>query len=425
MKYEIKVISPSLQKIEVELTAEEFNKFYSEALKKVAAEAELPGFRKGKAPLNVVEERTNPAALLSEAGELAIRDTWLKILKESQLEAIASPRAEILKIAKDNPFIFSLEVEVLPKISLPDIRAISASVKNEEKIEVTDKEVEDSIEWLRQSRAELIDKEDNIEKGDMAEIQFEFLGASEKLPVGIQEDSFIIGKGHYIKGMEDALIGMKKNEEKVFTGEVPMGKKGESSEPVEVKVKVKNIKKVNLPEANDEWAKSLGNFTTLLELKEDIKKGILEEKEMAAREKKRAMILENICKAVEVDAPASLIARETDALLNNLKNRVENETGLSFAQYLEQLKKSEDDVRKEYEQIGAERVKAYLVLNQIEKDEKIEATESEIQAKIEEILKPYSDTDKERARQEIERSETKAYLADEIKREKIFKLLGA
>jgi len=137
------------------------------------------------------------------------------------------------------------------------------------------------------------------------------------------------------------------------------------------------------------------------------------------------MILENICKAVEVDAPASLIARETDVLLNNLKNRVENETGLSFAQYLEQLKKSEDDVRKEYEQIGAERVKAYLVLNQIEKDEKIEATESEIQAKIEEILKPYSDTDKERARQEIERSETKAYLADEIKREKIFKLLGA
>jgi len=83
------------------------------------------------------------------------------------------------------------------------------------------------------------------------------------------------------------------------------------------------------------------------------------------------MILENICKAVEVDAPASLIARETDVLLNNLKNRVENETGLSFAQYLEQLKKSEDDVRKEYEQIGAERVKAYLVLNQIEKDEKL------------------------------------------------------
>ena len=423
MKYEIKETKPSQKKIEAEITAEEFDNFYGEALKNLVAEAELPGFRKGKAPIEMVEGKVNPAALLSEASELAIRDTWLKILKESQLEAIAPPRVEILKVAKGNPFVFSLEVEVLPTVVLPNIREISEQlVKSAEKIEVSVQEIDDTIEWLRQSRAKLTDKDSGLEKGDMAEIHFEFLGDKEGFPKGEQHDSFVLGKDYYIQGMEQALMGMKKEEEKTFEAIVPMGQGGEKQEKVEVKVLVHGVKKVELPEINDAWVKSLGKFEALADLKQDIKKGITEEKEMAEQEKKRALVLEKICEKTKLEVPQSLIARETQALLNNLKNRVSAEVGIPFSKYLEQIKKTEEDINKEYEKIGEERVRAYLVLSQIEKDEKIEASEQEINNKIEKIISQYPD--KEKARQEIGTSEAKAYLADEIKREKIFNLLG-
>jgi trigger factor len=423
MKYEIKEISASKRKIEAEITAEEFDNFYNETLKSFAAEAELPGFRKGKAPVSMVEDKINAAAVLSEAGEVAIRDTWLKILRETNLEAIAAPQVEINKIAKGNPFEFSIEVEVLPTIELPDIRAISAKVcEKQEKIEVTEKEIEDTLEWLRQTRSKSTEKDGVVEKGDMAEIHFEFIEGPADLPKTAQHDNFIVGRGHYIEGMDEVLIGMKKDEEKEFEGKLQIGKDEKQKEPVKVKVLIHNVKKVELPEMNDEFVKSLGKFETVAALKEDLKKGIAEEKELAEREKKRAEVIEKISEKTKIDVPAVLIEREESALLQNLKGRVASELGVAFEEYLSQIKKTEEDVKKEFKKMAEQRVKAFLVLNEIEKQEKIVATDEELSEKISKIISQYPDP--AQAKQEIERGDTKEYLAEEIKREKIFKLLG-
>ncbi len=148
MKYEIKEISGTKKKIETELTAEEFDVFYAEALREFAREVELPGFRKGKAPEKMVEEKINSADLLSEAAEHTIRHSWGKILTETNLEAVSAPHVEIIKVAKGNPFVFNIEVEVLPEIKLPDIRSIANGVKKEN-VKVETKEVEDTLNWLR------------------------------------------------------------------------------------------------------------------------------------------------------------------------------------------------------------------------------------------------------------------------------------
>lgn len=423
MKYEIKEISEIKRKIEVELTTEEFDNFYAETLKNLANEIELPGFRKGKAPVQLIEEKANPESVLSEAGENAIRDTWLKILKETKIEAIAAPQVEIIKVAKGNPFIFNLEVEVLPKVELPNIREISAKVcEKKEEVQVADTEVEDTILWLQQSRAKLSNKTDPIEKGDLTEISYTFLSGPSDLVNQEKKDGFVVGKGHFVLGMEDAIVGMKLNEEKTFKGQVAIGKEGNQKEPVEVKVKIDLINKIELPEINDEFAKNIGNFSDMANMRAEIKKGIIQEKEISNRENKRAEVLQKIAEKVKIEIPAVLKEREQEALMNNFKNRVQKEMGVTVEEYLKQIKKTEDEIQKEFEKVASERVKIFLILNQIEKDEKIEATPEELENRISEIIKQYPDSEK--AKQEIESSNTRAYIIDEIKREKIFKLLG-
>lgn len=421
MKYEIKDLGDSKLKIEAEITAEEFDDFFNAALKELAKDAEMPGFRKGKIPENIVEEKINPAGLLSEAAEFAIRDTWLKILKETKMDAISQPQVEIVKIAKGNPLVFNLNVEVLPKVELPDIRAI-AEKEESKKVEVTDKEVEESIVWLQQSKAKLSDKDGPLEKGDLAEINYSYISGPADLPQGEQKDGFIIGKGHFIIGMEDALIGMKLGENKTFKGQVAFGADQKTTEPVEVNVKVDLVNKVELPEINDDFAKSLGNFENLDALRIDIKKGVTEEKENAEKENRRATILEKIAEKTKFTVPEILIEREEKALFENLEERVAKEMNIPFEQYLTQVKKTEEEVKKEFKKIAGQRVKIFLILNQIEKDENIEATDSEIEERVEQLVKQYPDAEK--ARKEIEESRTKLYIADGIRRTKIFKLLG-
>ena len=413
MKYEIKETSKTKRMVEVELTTEEFSTYYMSALKEFSKEAELPGFRKGKAPENMIEEKINPADLLSEAAEYAIRDTWIKILKESKLEAVSQPNVQITKIAKENPFVFTLEVDILPEIKLPDLKTIGKDLKKED-IKVDDSEVEDAIRWLRQSRAKFTVKETGAEKEDLIEVSYitDLKDDKEKT------DRFVIGKAHYLQGMDDALIGMKKGEEKEFEIENPQDKIAK----IKVKAKVLEIKKIELPELTDEWVKSLGQFDNISALKEDIKKGITQEKEMALKQAQREQVIKILLEKTSFDAPESMVIREKEGMIENLKQRITQEMGVTFEQYLEQIKKKEEDVLKDFEKVAKERIRGYLILRQIEKDEKIEIKEEEINQKIEEILSQYPD--KEQARKQIDMDQAKMYIEDELKREKIFNILG-
>ena len=412
MKYEIKEISGTKKKIEAELTAEEFDVFYAEALREFAREVELPGFRKGKAPEKMVEDKVNPADLLSEAAEHGIRHSWGRILTEAKLEAVSAPRVEIVKVAKGNPFVFNIEVEVLPEIKLPDIRNIANGVKKEE-VKVEDKEVEDTLNWLQQSRAKISQKDGTAEKEDLVEIAFFSPDIKDDKD---KKDRFVIGKTHYIKGMEEALLGMKAGQEKEFETVNPEDKKQK------IHIKVDSIKKVELPEITDEWAKTLGNFNDVNGLKEDIKKGIREEKELSFKQQHREEVLHKILEKTSFNAPEAMVKREVDILTDNLKSRVVEELKMGFEEYLSQVKRTEDDVRNDFKKIADERVKGFLVLHQISKDEKILVEDKEIKDKIEEIINQYPD--KEQARKNMDTTEMKMYIEDELKREKIFDLLG-
>ena len=410
MKYEIKEISTIKRKAEVEVTAEDFENYYTQALSEISKEVEMPGFRKGKVPEKMVEDRVKQEGVLSEAAEAAIRDNWIKLVKEAKIEAVSQPKVEVVKVARGNPFIFTAEYEILPEIKLPDLKSIQ--VKKEE-IKIEEKEIEDTLNWLRQSRAKVTKKEGAVENNDFVEFAFSCVSI-ENDPE--KKDRIVVGKGHYVPGLEEALLGMKEGEHKHFETENPQDKK----EKLEMCVNVVSVNKMELPEINDEWVKTLGKFTDVESLKADIKKGITEEKEIAQKQQRREEVIKKILEKTTFEVPEVLVEREVGFMMDNIKSRVNSELQISLEQYLTQIKKTEEELKKDFKKIAEERVKGFLVLHQITKDEKIEAGEEEINQKIEELLNQYPD--KEMARKNMDMEEAKMYIEDELKREKIFKL---
>jgi trigger factor len=410
MKYEIKEISTIKRKAEVEVTAEDFENYYTQALSEISKEVEMPGFRKGKVPEKMVEDRVKQEGVLNEAAEAAIRDNWIKLVKEAKIEAVSQPKVEVVKVARGNPFIFTAEYEILPEIELPDLKSIQ--VKKEE-IKIEEKEIEDTLNWLRQSRAKITKKEGAVENNDFVEFAFSCVSI-ENDPE--KKDRIVVGKGHYVPGLEEALLGMKEGEHKHFETENPQDKK----EKLEMCVNVVSVNKMELPEINDEWVKTLGKFTDVESLKADIKKGITEEKGIAQKQQRREEVIKKILEKTTFEVPQVLVEREVGFMMDNIKSRVNSELQISLEQYLTQIKKTEEELRKDFEKIAEERVKGFLVLHQITKDEKIEAGEEEVNQKIEELLNQYPD--KEMARKNMNMEEAKMYIEDELKREKIFKL---
>ena len=413
MKYEIKEVRATKKKVEIEVSAEDFNNYYSQTLKKISADAEIPGFRKGKAPEDMVESRVTKEGVLSEAAEIAIRESWAKFLAESKEEAISQPQVEVIKIAKDNPLIFTAEFEILPEIKLPKLD--SAKVEKSS-VEVTDQEVEDAIKWIQQSRAKYSEKISGAEDGDLVEFTFSCLDI-ENDPE--KKDRIVLGKGHYIEGLEDTLRGMKREEVREFETQHPQEKKDKK---IKISVKVDSVKKVEIPEVNDEWVKGLGAFNTVEELKKDIKEGIKKDKEVAEIQRVREESIKKLIEKTEIEVPKTLIKREQDFMLNNIKERCLSELKISFEEYLKQVKKTEEEITKELEEIAKEKVKGFLVLHQIVKDEKIEVTEEEISQKIEEMLNQYPN--KEEIKKTMDEVQVRLYIEDELKREKAFNLLG-
>jgi len=410
MKYEIKEISTIKRVAEVEITAEDFENYYTQALSEISKGVEMDGFRKGKVPEKIVEDKVSQEGVIGEASEAAVRDNWIKLVKEANIEAVSQPKVEIVKVARGNPFIFTAEFEILPEIKLPDLKGIQ--IKKEE-IKIEEKDIEDTLNWLRQSRAKMSKKDGPAENNDF--VEFTFICTSIENDQE-KKDRIVIGKSHYVPGMEEALLGMKEGEEKDFETENPQDKK----EKLKIHVKVDSVSKMELPEVNDEWAKSLGKFEDVVSLKADIKKGITEEKEIAQKQQKREEVVKKILEKTKFEVPQVLIEREVGFMMDNIKSRVNSELQISLEEYLKQIKKTEEELEKDFEKIAEERVKGFLVLHQITKDEKIEAGEEEINQKIEELLSQYSD--KEAARKNMNMEQAKMYIEDELKREKIFKL---
>lgn len=416
--------------IEFELTEEEFKHYIEHALEHLKRHVKVDGFRPGHAPAKIAEERIGKENLLMEAGDIAVRETYLKYMQENNLEPISQPEVSIIKIAQGSPFIFKAKISVLPEIELPDYKEISKKVirqSTEKEISVSGQEVQDALNYLQKTRAKFTLKNEPAQKTDFVEIEYQSKDIDNNKQL---KDKFILGEGGFMKGFEENIEGMKAGEEKEFAVKFPAdsARKALAGKAIDFKVKMISVQKMELPEINDEFAKSLGIFEGLSVLRTNIKDGITMEKNEAEKQRKRGEILDKIRETAEeknsFEIPEILVNYEKDRLLENLKQQIIQNIKISFEEYLVTIKQTEEGLKENFTKEAEKKLKNFLVLREIGKREKIEVSEKEIDEELKKTAE-YGKTDKpfDAAQGKFDTEQFKEYTKRAIFNEKVFQKL--
>ncbi|MDO8524731.1 MAG: trigger factor [bacterium] len=404
MKAEIKKQKETKAEIDFELDWDEFEVYYQKAINKISQKISLDGFRQGKAPKDIVEQKVGDFKILEEAAEIALQENYLKIIKENDLEVIGPPQVEVIKLAKGNEFQAKIKINILPEVNLPDYQKIVSKIEKK-KSKVEDQEIEETIKWIQKSRANMQETENKAEKGNWVEIEYQSPQIENNK---LLEDSFILGEAKLIPGFEEAIEGMKKNEEKDFSAQFPKEyfNKELSGKKADFKLKIKAVKIMDLPELNDELAKTLGNFESFEKLKENIREGLALEKESQQKEVWKDDILKAISDEVKVEMPEILVMSEKERILHNFEHEAEHH----------KVEFKKEKTEKEALEMANQRVKNYLILKEIGKKEGIEVSEEDIEEEINRILASYPQT----KAQEIDKESVKSVLYNNKAFEKLY-----
>ena len=406
-------------KLTFTIEAEKFDEGMKKVYTKTAKYFNIPGFRKGKAPMSLIEKTYGPSIFYEDTFNEIVPEIYEAELKENNIEAVSRPDIQITQMEKGKDLIFTAIVQTKPEVKVGKYKGIEL-----EKVDtlVTAADVNKELERMAEKNARLVSVEDRAVKSkDTAVIDFEGFVNGVAFEGGKAEKHELeIGSNTFIPGFEDQVIGMKINEEKDINVKFPdeYFSKDLAGKDATFKVKLHEIKVKELPKIDDEFAKDVSEFDTLKDLKSSIKQKIIDEKNNSAKYALEDAAIKTVCDNTEIDIPSGMIETEIDNILKDIDGRLAYQ-GLNLSQYLKMINKSEDDMRKEYEEQAATSVKSRLVLEAIIKAEKIEATDAEIEEKVKEMATSYG-----RSEEELMKNDNlKDYLKNNIATEKAIKFV--
>ena len=376
----------------------EFKPYCQKALARLGKDVHLKGFRKGKAPKDLVENTVSAGKVLREAAQAALKAGYLKAVSQHGLEPVGPPQAEVLKLAEGNPFQFKVKITVLPEVKLPDYKRIAQRTEKKE-ARVEEKEVETALRRLQKTRAKTKEKQGGAEKGDLVWIRYQ----SPQIENNKQfEDKFILGSGGLLEGFEEHLTGMKKGERREFKLIFPPDYKGVLAEgarqakpssvagsKADFKVVMEKVESVELPELTDAFAKSLGRFNSLKELRQGIEQGVAAQKRIVERQKWREGLMEKLRGEVNVSLPANLVEVEQERLFNSLKKDIEQMSQGPFQSYLQETGKKEEEIRQGLKKEAEKTLKNFFILREIAKQEGVEVSDKETAEMAKQALNSY------------------------------------
>jgi len=416
-----KDLGKSQIEITVELSLDEFKPYIEKGVKKVSEETKIEGFRPGKAPFAILKQKIGEMTILEEAARIAIGKTIDGVLDENVSgQIIGQPQVDIAKLAPENPLIYKVVLSILPEVKLGEYK--NAKIKKE-KIEVTDGEVDKLISDIKESRAKEVITEREVGDNDKVIIDVDIFLDNVPIEGGqSKETTIIIGKNYLVPGFDKKLIGAKKGEGREFSLPYPKDyyQTNLAGKLVEFKVKIKEVYERQLPEVNDEMAKTLG-LKNLEDLKKNIKDSLGEEKKQKADQTAEIKILEKILEKTKFgDLPEILVQHEVESMIGELEQTITSRGG-KFTDYLASLKKTRNQLTLDLLPNAVKRVKSSLVIRQVAIEEKIEVSEKEVDEKIEHILKQYAGYEKieERVKEPAYRSYLKNSLANNKVMEKL------
>ena len=414
MEAKMEKIDVNIVKFEVKVEAEKFDAALTRAYKKNVKNFNVPGFRKGKVPMNVVKKYYGIEVLLEDAVNFAIEGSYSEVLKENNIIPVDYPKIDVVEVGEGKDFVYTAEVTVYPEVELGEYKGLSIEKKT---YEVTEEEVSKKLKEMQEKNARVETKEEGtVENGNIAVIDFKGYVDGEAFQGGEGNDySLEIGSKTFIDTFEEQLVGAKVNDTVEVNVTFPenYGKEELNGKPAKFEVTIKEIKVKELPELDDEFAKETSEFDTIADLKADVTKKLEEANNARSEREFEEAVITAVAGNAKVEIPEVMVEKEVDKMVQNLQQRLQYQ-GLSLEQYF-QFTGTDEEKMREYMRTNAQtKVKVDLVLEAIEKAENIEATEEEIKAKAVEVAKMYSASEDEKMVDLLMQSQQAALRADVI-----------
>ncbi len=406
-------------KLEFKIEAKKFDEAIMKVYTKSAKYFNIPGFRKGKAPFNIVERMYGDEIFYEDAFNELVPPIYDKEIEENKLEVVSRPDIHIENMKKGEDLVFTAIVQTKPEVVLGQYKGVELK-KVEYK--VTDEDVNHELEHMQEHNARIITVEDRpVKEKDIAVIDFEGFVDGKAFEGGKAENHELeIGSNTFIPGFEEQIIGMKAGEEKNINVTFPEDyfSKDLVGKEATFKVKLHEIKEKKLPTLDDEFAKDVSEFDTLNDLKTSIKEKKQAQNDDRAKHETESLAIEAVSNNTPIDIPSGMIETEIDAMIRDLEQQLSYQ-GINLDQYLHMINKTRKEIEDNYKEQAEKNVKSRLVLEAIIKEEKLEASDDEVSAKIKEMATNYG-----RKEEELNKNEAlKEYLANNIKTEKAIDLI--
>ena len=406
-------------KLEFKIEAKKFDEAIMKVFNKSVKYFNIPGFRKGKAPFNIVERMYGDEIFYEDAFNELVPSIYEKEIEDNKIEAVSRPDIHIVNMKKGEDLIFTAIVQTRPEVNLGKYKGIELK-----KVEypVTDEDVEHELAHMQEHNARTITVEDRaVKEKDIAVIDFEGFVDGKAFEGGKAEKHELeIGSKTFIPGFEEQVIGMKKDEERDIKVKFPEDyfSKDLAGKDATFKVKVHEIKEKKLPELDDEFAKDVSEFDTLKELKASIKEKKEAQNLERAKQETEKLAIEAVSAETKIDIPSGMIETEIDAMLRDMEQQLSYQ-GISLDQYLHMINKTRADIEESYKEQATKNVKSRLILEEIIKTEKLEASDEEVAEKIKEMATSYGKKEEELNKNEA----LKEYIGNNIKTEKAIELI--
>ncbi|MGP4074571.1 trigger factor [Halobacillus sp. K22] len=374
----------------VEVPASEFDQALDQAFKKVVKDVQVPGFRKGKVPRKLFEQRFGVESLYQDALDIVLPQAYSNAVEETGIEPVDRPEVDVKQIEKGEDLVFTAEVTVKPEVNLGEYKGLEVE---EQSTEVTEEDVQSELKQLQEKQAELVVKEDGeVEDGDTVVMDFEGFVDGEAFEGGQAENySLEVGSGSFIPGFEEQLVGKNAGEETEVTVTFPEEYHAEdlAGKEATFKVTIHEIKGKELPELDDEFAKDVDEeVESLDELTKKTRERLEEQKKTDAENQKRDTLVTKASENAEVEIPESMVDTELDRMVQEFEQRLQMQ-GMTKDMYFQFTGQDEDALREQMKEDAGKRVKTNLTLEAIAEAEDVNVSDEDVNAELENMASMY------------------------------------
>ena len=382
----------------VEVGADEFKSALDQAFEKVKKDVSIPGFRKGKVPRKLFEQRFGVESLYQDAVDIVLPSAYSNAVEEAGIEPVDQPEIDIEEIEKDKPLVFTATVEVKPEVELGQYKGLEIE---EFDTSVSEEDVEEEMEKLREQHADLVVTEDAAQDGDTVVFDFKGFVDGEAFEGGEAENhSLELGSGQFIPGFEEQMVGMEPGTETTVEVTFPEDYHAENlaGQAATFNVTLHEVKRKESPELDDEFAVDVDeNIETLDELKKKKREELEHNKEHEKENHEQDSVVEQVTENANVDIPGAMITTETDRMHQEMSQRFEAQ-GITMDMYYQMAGTDEEGMKEQFRPEAEKRVKMNLVLEAIADAEEIEADDEQVEEQLDQMAESY-ERDKEEIRQ--------------------------